>query len=346
MAETKYTYSISTDFPNQKVATARLLLEVRESAIVTAVDYVNTSGDDCDVWFKDELSEADQVVLGGIVAVHSGEPLPLPCPPESPSGIPLVEPQPREGSSLVIVTHNWCDKTTWYQKSTRLIGETLSDSGDHKTFESANLFWIDLSHGKVYREDVVSATYLPIVKVDGEVKTERAPWAESGGDFEVDYAAGTVTFFAEQTGAVTAAYSFAGSSLFTVAPVAGRKLVIESSEVQFADDIEMLDSIHFQPWAYNPADLPNKVAVAAATTYKTIRDYVDEAIGVYPVIPAIGGLTRGLQRPHVVFPFNYKTVKELKSSQGLEIRIWLGDDKVFGGEFSTATFYCTSKAEE
>ena len=75
---TNYTYSIQTSFPNHKVACDRLLQEVRASAIITAVDYINSSADDdtCDVWFKDVLSDADKAVLDAIVAAHSGEPLP------------------------------------------------------------------------------------------------------------------------------------------------------------------------------------------------------------------------------------------------------------------------------
>jgi len=76
MAATKYTYSISTDFPNHKVGTDRLLQEINFSAIITAVDYINTSGDDCDVWFKAALSSGDKTILDGLVAVHSGEHLP------------------------------------------------------------------------------------------------------------------------------------------------------------------------------------------------------------------------------------------------------------------------------
>ena len=76
MSATKYSYSISSDFPNHKVASDRLLAEIKASAIVTAVDYINTSGDDCDVWFKDALSVGDKTILDGLVAVHSGEPLP------------------------------------------------------------------------------------------------------------------------------------------------------------------------------------------------------------------------------------------------------------------------------
>ena len=78
MAATKYTYSISVDFPSQAVATDRLSQEIQDSAIVTALDYINTNGDDCDIWFKDQLSAGDVTVLDGIVAAHSGIPLPEP----------------------------------------------------------------------------------------------------------------------------------------------------------------------------------------------------------------------------------------------------------------------------
>lgn len=75
MASTKYTYSISTDFPNGKVASDRLAVEIQQSSIVTALDYIGTTGDDCDIWFKAALSSEDETTLDGIVAAHSGEPL-------------------------------------------------------------------------------------------------------------------------------------------------------------------------------------------------------------------------------------------------------------------------------
>jgi len=76
MASVKYTYSISTDFPNQKVASDRLTQEIGASAIVTALGYIETVGDDCDIWFKDALSSGDEAVLTGVVNAHTGEPLP------------------------------------------------------------------------------------------------------------------------------------------------------------------------------------------------------------------------------------------------------------------------------
>ncbi|RLC88631.1 MAG: hypothetical protein DRJ03_01795 [Chloroflexi bacterium] len=352
MAAMKYTYSIAEDFPNQLVSPDRLTLEIQESAIVTALDFIGTSGDVCDIWFKDALTAGDQTILDSIVAAHSGEILPdvaqtvIIDEPKSPSGIPRNEPQPREGSSLVVVTHNWCDPTTWFGDSERVTAETLTTSDDI-VFDSVNDHWIDLTHGKFYGEDKVNAPYLPKVYVDNVQAQERTPWAATGGDFEINYTTGKVTFFTAQTGkTVTADYNHENGSTFYVRPAGGKVLVIENSEVQFSKNLAMNDTINFQPWAYNPADLPNKVPVGAATVYKTIRDFVDEARGVYPVVPVIGGLARGLSNEHVVFPYNYKTVKELVASFGVEIRVWLSENAVFGGEFATATFYCTSKSEE
>jgi hypothetical protein len=76
MSATKYTYSIQNDTPNHKVAPDRLTQEIQQSAIVTALDHIDTNGDVLDIWFKDVLSSGDQTILTGIVNTHSGEPLP------------------------------------------------------------------------------------------------------------------------------------------------------------------------------------------------------------------------------------------------------------------------------
>jgi len=88
MALTKYTYSIQNDFPNHKVAGDRLVTEIRSSSITVVADGVNTQGDVCDVWFKDELSLAEKDVLDRLVAAHSGEPLPDEARPVRLEGVP------------------------------------------------------------------------------------------------------------------------------------------------------------------------------------------------------------------------------------------------------------------
>jgi hypothetical protein len=87
MAATKYTYVIATDFPNAKVAADRLRQEIVASAIVTALDYINTDITNCDVWFKDALSVGDVTRLDTLVAGHSGEPLPATAQPVAIDGV-------------------------------------------------------------------------------------------------------------------------------------------------------------------------------------------------------------------------------------------------------------------
>lgn len=253
--------------------------------------------------------------------------------------------EPRKGNGIVFVSHNWCDPTTWYTQSDRIEGETLTDSGDGLTFESQHPNWIDLTHGKIYRENLIAVSYVPIIRVDGTIKTERAPWTEVGGDFSVNYATGQVTFFESQSDKiVTADYSRENGSLYIIAPTAGKRLWIEYSEVQFSKDIDIKSDTHFQPWAYNPADLPNKVPAASPTTYRTLDNYIEEANGCYPEIPIMGG-ARGIMSPRITFPFKYSTIKELYFSYGVEVRIWVEGDIPFGGEYGTVTFYCTSYDE-
>jgi hypothetical protein len=76
MASTNYSFTIASDFPNGKMDSDRLMQEVRSSAIVTALDYVSSADGGCSIVFKDALSNGDVTILNGIVAAHSGAPLP------------------------------------------------------------------------------------------------------------------------------------------------------------------------------------------------------------------------------------------------------------------------------
>jgi len=79
MAATKYSYSISGDFPNRRVNPTLLTEQIQQSSVIVALDYIETYDDTCDIWFKAPLSAGDVTVLDGIVATHSGEPSPNPA---------------------------------------------------------------------------------------------------------------------------------------------------------------------------------------------------------------------------------------------------------------------------
>jgi hypothetical protein len=72
--ETSYKYSIY-QFPNQKVSTDRLTLEINNSVITISLSRIDTYNDIIDIIFKSELSVDDKNILDSIVANHSGEPI-------------------------------------------------------------------------------------------------------------------------------------------------------------------------------------------------------------------------------------------------------------------------------
>jgi len=72
-----YTYNVS-DTANNKVDEDRLTLEIRSSAIVTALDHINVGNNNIFIYFKVELDSKDKTTLDGIIAAHTGEALAAP----------------------------------------------------------------------------------------------------------------------------------------------------------------------------------------------------------------------------------------------------------------------------
>lgn len=247
-------------------------------------------------------------------------------------------------TSFKLISHMWNDPTTWYQKSTRITGETPTTS-DSLTYSCVNDKWINLVSGKIYQEDNFSADYVVKVYADAVLQTTG---------YTIDYLAGEITFGASKAGvAITVDYSYAGtgSSVFTFAPDAGKILLIEHTEVQCSADTKIPNEVHgdsnttyldFDIYAYNPADLPNKVPVRS-TRYKSELDIINDSNLGQGWIPHFGNLPGG--QNIFVFPFNYGTLKPLRASQGAELRVSLKDDIPLEGSFSSLTIYCMSESE-
>lgn len=76
MAIEKYTYSVTSDFPNQKVDAGTLAESIRGSAITVALEYTIATAAVCDIYFKDTIGTSNETILDSIVAAHNGEPAP------------------------------------------------------------------------------------------------------------------------------------------------------------------------------------------------------------------------------------------------------------------------------
>jgi hypothetical protein len=207
---------------------------------------------------------------------------------------------PTPGSEKNFYAPNMCDPCCWYPDSTRVDNEELDDDGDHITYHSDHANWIDLTHGRVFKEDQIlaeNADYLVKVEVqvggvgDWVEKTENT-WNSDppDGDYSVDYETGDVIFNSAlgATDKVRASYSYATTYTFYVEPTAGKMLKVVYAEVQYMKDIRFNTNVNFAIEAYNPAPPPTRVPIHAYT-FKRLRNFYEESIGPFPVIPHHGG---------------------------------------------------------
>jgi hypothetical protein len=169
-------------------------------------------------------------------------------PKGQPDGAPLVAGTPRQGSEIVIGSHNFCDQTTWFGDSARAENqamEVVAESGGliwkSTSTDPEHINWIDMRSGRQHNQEhwvaEVSHGYAVVVKVNGTVKTHCTPFkfTSSDGDYWVDYDTGEVHFFEDLTGeTITASFSYATTSAFYVTPHEGAILRIEDAEADFA----------------------------------------------------------------------------------------------------------------
>lgn len=259
-------------------------------------------------------------------------------------------------------THDYTDPTTWYGSSIYVLDEVATDSGDQLTYTLAHANVIDVYHGKLFQEDFLkdssNRSYRVTVKVNDVVKTEQDPHLGTGGDFTVNYVAGSVTFFSalNPLDVVKVTYHYATDSVFIIKPDSGKMLKIGAAEFQFTDDIVLTDTIKIQPYGFveifdpancttNGGSIPpgTKIPLGPAITYKTIVDYLSESSKAYPVYPALGGTGwRGINKSIFTFHWEYVSNVVINSITGMEVRVSLHHDTPLTGTFATGTFYCTT----
>ena len=257
-----------------------------------------------------------------------------------------VEP-PETPGERIIVTSNWCDKTTWFPSATRIVDEVADHDdppGDYTQYSVAHTDLIDTYHGKISGEDALEDagenSYRVTVKVNDTTKTEQDPHLGTGGDYTIDYAAGQVTFLTALTApdVVKVTYHYATNSHTNVLPGTGNVLKIVKAEIQFSGDFSLDDTIMFEV-LYDGT--PVKF-----TRYKTIQDLYNEAQGVYPSLPALGGSGwRGITQTVYTLPFVYMAVSKLSDAGLLSLRLSLEHDVECGGTYATGTLYCLVDTE-
>lgn len=191
MPLTQYTYSIQGAFPNHRVASDRLTLEIQHSVIVTALDHIDTADDACAVFFKEALSAEDKTTLDSIVATHSGEPLSqnVPAPVRLYTG-DIPSPQTTDGRAIVLPNF-FPDYVTLYltgagDDAQRGRGQGVpftmsSDVGGDTVIEFSFLDWVYISGGAFKCVGADIGDYISF-----EVHAPKTPVTSSGGNGNCD----------------------------------------------------------------------------------------------------------------------------------------------------------------
>lgn len=314
----------------------RLALEIRNSLITIALASVLITGEETlDVNFKAELNIEEKFTLDDLVNAHINQPITVRDSVEL-VGIDITDSAEKaikvaatklEGSSTQKVSHDFCDATTWYTDSLRIEDKELSTVND-LTFTSDNLNWIDLTHGKVPYEDRLASAYHINVKVNGTLTSDA---------FSIDYSKGEITFEESKSGArITASYSYEDGSTWKVTPAPNKILKIMGTTIKFTSDVVLGEgqSINFQLYVGgNPYGQP--------TVYKNVKDIIKCTMLAPSRIPGFGDVSQDVN----FLPFDYITSKDVKSSSGMEIRIWLSKHRECLGEFGIVTAHCLSLKE-
>lgn len=286
--------------------------------------------------------------------------------PKADGGVQRVSVEKTSLSMVMYTTHNFCDPTTWFYASERIVGEVAADSGDHQTFTLQNPNMIDATHGKVTNEDdgLVDAqghSYRLSATVNGVPVVEQDPHKGAGGDFTVDYVAGSLTFLAplKQGDVVAVSYNASRSSLFTLKPDPKSKLTISFSRTSFSTDVQLNDSVIFSIWGIADFFLPpqaigvGKDQIPSGTkiplktfTYKSIADFYATATGLVPAARAMGGPGwRGMAQDLMMLEHDYVASIVLHSYSGMEARVQLQHEVAVGGTVSKTTFFCISDVD-
>lgn len=282
------------------------------------------------------------------------------------SSVPVTQWKPccNSHSRIYLFSIDFCKKETWYVESTQVSNEIIgTGNGSITQFDLAHGSGfgeaiIDLCHGKVTDENLITPPsgspggYIPIVTVSGIQLQEREMYEATGGDYEIDYIAGKITFYSPPASGeeILASYYYSPADhgpIIMGGPSAGKRWIIDAAEAQFSSDIVLTDTmlqniVLDYPVFDGSGNYLYTIYDMKATTdaiYTNAGSFLDFCWGSLPTIPAWGGSERGMQNETILLRWSYLTPIVLNSSLNMRVKIWSKHQRAFGGERATVVLY-------
>jgi hypothetical protein len=354
MAEAKHSFVKIADV-------SRLQQEILLSPITVRLSRIDFSAPSkLDVYFMDALPTGQYDLLAALVGKHVATPLPAdPSPKLNKDGVQLVDVTLKKGgggSGVTFVSHDFSDRTTWYQKSIRIYDVPLTAESEN-VYASAHRFWIDIFSKKLifHRNRVAKRTgdfgkhgdWGVVVKKDGIVL--------KSSEYRVDFREGKVAILDGKPGKVTATYSHndgvSACSEYILMPRAGEKYTIDHVELQFDTEVIFTSPVRFQVWAGSKASAAGIAGYGGfldayydagygqmSVDYQDIRGIINQANLGTGSIPAMHGA--GIENAVAVMPFDYIKSIELSGNICALVRMLVLDDaELENSDITTASFY-------
>ena len=272
-----------------------------------------------------------------------------------------------------IVSHDYTDKTTWYQKSVQISNEILTGTSSNTVFPSANGNWINPDHPKLYNQSyntgvspygqtslwmpdgsrLAKSFFRPIITINDIPQT-------SG--FSIDYATGIITFSSSVVGTVKATYFYATTSEFILFPrTSGVIWQVPRVEVNTTSSLIFDATTYFQYWRDPTFSFSTGAFMVAEMPYQSFMQLQSSATTGADIYPPMGGTglmspsaengwgigyKRGTDQSSVIIPWTYRKPFVMTASSFDTIRLFTGGDNVHrGADYLNATFYVEETPE-
>lgn len=378
-----YNYDVQLDITAKAVSANSLHAEIVASTVTIALNGVAVAGDDVEIDFKASLPPVDKSVLDQLVLDHTGVPPVEIVAPTTADGRPRVQIDAPEGSSFTKFSINWCDKTTWFPESIKVEAATMLTTGDPLVFTFADVggaaktHVINVTNAKITQEIQLVSDYAPVVSVGAVVQVEREVFYDAAvtaadgrtmtaGDYTIDYAAGTISFFNTPASTPVAdRFHYAYGSGWLVTPLPGHRVDMIAMEVSLSNDVVPTDTVRvaFQMLAiaasaagFLPAsqlvseggpipDLSYIDIPVGIREYPTLEDFINEAQRNYPAYVANANPRGCVAQCLMRWPYSEEAKQSISSTQGMRLRVHLKYDQPFGGAKAVASLYSVSEVE-
>jgi hypothetical protein len=243
-----------------------------------------------------------------------------------------------------LVTHDFCERQSWYTESTKVIGRVLThliestykipDSDILINWEGGYIFQedIEMERQKVLKND---ANLLPIIYDNGIVVSKQ--------NYSINYQAKEVSFLPTYSiaGPITIDYYKQVGSNWVYSCSPGYESRIIDTEIQCSTDIDLTTYIHMDVLINHPQ---YGEITAKRYSYKTIRDFISGSNKGYGITKFGGSSGANFNMEVVVLPFQYKEKIILPSYVNgywlsPRIRCCPSKNTNIGGKFSTLTVW-------